>query len=289
MSLKQYYDIAKPGMVYGNAIPVICCFLFASKWHVDIWLFLATLVGISLIMASACVFNNVIDRDIDGDMQRTKRRAMVLGQISMAAALVYGVVIGLIGFGVLWLHVNAIATAVAILGFFFYVCMYSMWWKRISAWGTLVGSVSGAVPPVVGYVAVTGRIDLAAIILFGIMAVWQMPHFFAIAIRRRDEYAAARIPVLSVSKGIGATKIQMLGYLIAFALITPMLTVFGYSNVIYLIVSLILSLGWLVMGLKGFRIPDNDPKTVVWAKNMFLTSLIVMMTLFVTIALTPVV
>ena len=286
MRLKDYYRLAKPGMVYGNTIPALAGFLLASRWHVDIWLLLATILGIGLVMASGCVFNNVIDRDIDANMSRTKKRALVVGAISTQAALIYGTLLGFVGLAILSFQVNRTATWIAAAGFFFYVIAYSIWTKRHTPWGTVVGSVSGAIPPVVGYVAVTGSVDLAAWLLFGIMTAWQMPHFYAIAIRRKDEYAAAGIRILSVVHGIRRTKLEMIGWMVVFAILAPLLTVFGYTNNIYLVVSLILGLGWLGLGLKGLTLPDNDPKTITWAKKVFLCSLVVMMTLFVAIALT---
>jgi protoheme IX farnesyltransferase len=286
MPKNPYYEIAKPGMVYGNLIPAICAFLFGAHGNFLWPLFFAMLIGLGLVMAAGCVFNNVLDRDIDGSMARTKKRATVTGEISGRAAVIYGTILAVAGFIILLLFVNTQALIAAGIGFFFYVVMYTLWWKRKSAWGTEVGSVAGAMPAVVGYVAATGRFDVAAFVLFAIMAIWQMPHFYAVAIRRMEDYAAAKIPVLSVSRGIKATKFAMLGYLIAFALITPLPWKLGYVSVLYLIVAVVLSFGWLSLWFTGVNLPDKGEPIHAWAGKMFKASLIVMITLFVTIAMT---
>jgi protoheme IX farnesyltransferase len=241
------------------------------------------LVGIALVMASGCVFNNYIDRDIDGKMARTKDRALITGRISGRTALAYGTVLGALGFGMLIAFTNVLTVAAAFVGFFFYVVTYSMWGKRRSTWGTFVGAIAGATPPVVGYTAASGRFDLAALILFIILVIWQMPHFYAIAIRRFGDYLAAGIPVLPVKRGIPATKIQMLVWIIAFVVFAPLLTVFGYTGATYFVVALAFGLTWLALAIKGFWTtgPGED---VSWARTMFFFSLATMVILFGTIA-----
>ena len=195
--LKDYYYLIKPGIIYGNAINTAAGFFLAAKGNIDFLLLLKTLGGSSLIIASACVFNNYIDRDIDSKMTRTKNRTLVRGAVPDPIALLYGSLLGVIGFGVLIIYTNVLTVLVGATGMFFYVVMYSIW-KRRSPYGTLVGSISGAVPPVAGYSAVTNSLDVGALILFLVLVFWQMPHFYAIAIRRREEYKEAGIPVLPV-------------------------------------------------------------------------------------------
>ena len=150
-------------------------------------------------------------------MERTKDRALAAGRISGRAAIVYGTILGFVGFAVLVLHTNLLTAAIAAVGFFFYVFMYSLWFKRRSICGTVVGSIAGAVPPLVGYCAASNRFDAAAILLFFILAIWQMPHFFAIAIYRFNDYAAASIPVFPVKKEIQKTKIAIAGMVASLA------------------------------------------------------------------------
>lgn len=142
--LKPYVSITKPGIIFGNLISVAGGFFLASQGSVDGVLFLATVIGIALVIASGCVFNNYIDRDIDRLMERTQGRVTVQGLISPGITLAYGSVLGIAGFLILWFGTNALATLFALLGFFVYVGLYSLYLKRHSVYGTLVGSLSGA-------------------------------------------------------------------------------------------------------------------------------------------------
>ncbi len=277
--LKNYYSLAKPGIIFGNAITVIAGFALASRGHFNFGLLLATLVGLSFVIASGGVFNNYIDRDIDAMMERTKNRVLVRRLVSGKNAIVYGICFGLIGFIVLALYANFLTVSVAMTGFFVYVVLYSLWCKRDSVYGPVVGSIAGAVPPVVGYCAVTNSLDAGAAILFFILVFWQMPHFYAIAIYRADEYAAASVPVLPVEKGIHSTKIQVLLYVIAFDIAALMPTIFGYIGYAYFTVAGLLGLAWLGFAIKGFWATDDK----LWARKMFVFSLVVLMVLCITI------
>ena len=244
--IKTYFMLTKPGIIFGNAITAAGGFILASKAQVDPWLFLATLMGLSLLIASACVFNNYIDRNIDKMMQRTKNRALVIGAISLKKAIVFAVFLGLFGILLLMLYTNLLTTIIALSGFFIYVILYSLS-KYRSSYATVIGSISGGVPPVVGYCAVVDRFDIGACLLFMIVALWQMPHFFAIAMYRLDDYVAASIPVLPVKRGVYITKIHMLLYIIAFLIPVCMLTILGYTGYAYLIVVGLLGVSWLLL------------------------------------------
>jgi heme o synthase len=272
--------VTKPGIIRGNAITATAGFLLASAGNIDLGLYLGTIVGLSLIIASGCVFNNFIDRGIDKKMKRTKNRALVTGQISAQTAVIYGIVLGLLGALCLYLFSNNLALFIALFGLFMYVVVYGIA-KRRTVHGTVVGSVSGAIPPVVGYVAASNSLDSGAQILFLILVCWQMPHFYAIAIYRMKEYAAAGIPVLPIKEGIKATKIQIMLYIAAFVIATSLLTVFGYTGYTYLAVAAGLGLGWFRLGLKGFNTGDSER----WARKMFGFSLLVIMLLSVTISI----
>jgi len=282
-TVREYYRLTKPGIVYGNAFTTVAAFLYASKWHSGVMLFLATLVGICLVVASACVFNNVLDRGIDRRMARTKERPLVTGAIGVPAALVYGAVLGIIGLALLYSQANPLTAALALFGHISYVLIYG-WAKRVSSWGTVVGSIPGAIPIVVGYTAVTGRLDIPALILFLILVFWQMPHFYAIAMYRLDDYAAADIPVLPARKGMRATKVHLLCYIVAYLIAVTALTVLGYAGWAYLVIALGFGLAWAWRALRGWKTPDD----VRWAKGVFLYSLIVLVTFSIALALSPV-
>lgn len=268
--IKQYLQVTKPGIIFGNLISVIGGFLLASKGNIDYALFLATIVGVSLVVASGCVFNNFIDRDIDKKMERTKNRVLVRGLISPPVTLVYASLLGIAGFVLLYAGANALAMLLAMVGFFIYVVVYSLYMKRKSVYGTLIGSLSGAAPPVIGYCAVSNQFDAGALILLLIFSLWQMPHSYAIAIFRFKDYQAASIPVLPVIKGISVTKNHITLYILAFMAATLMLTLSGYAGYKYLVVAAAVSVWWLGMALSGYK-TDNDR---VWARKLFVFSIV---------------
>lgn len=270
----NYYLITKPGIIFGNLVTVAAGFVLASQGPFNVWLFLATLLGLAFIIASACVFNNYIDRHIDQKMARTKNRPLVKGLISGKNAIIFAIFLGLIGLLTLLYYTNLTTTIIAMSGFSIYVLLYSFV-KSKTTYATLIGSVAGAVPPVVGYCAVTNSIDAGAVILFTILVLWQMPHFFSIALYRVKEYANASIPVLPVKKGNQVTKKHMVLYILGFIGATVLLTLYGYTGYTYLVISALLGVAWLLLCLKGFK-AKND---ILWGRNMFRFSLVVIMAL----------
>jgi protoheme IX farnesyltransferase len=268
--IKKFYTLTKPGIIFGNLITTAGGFFLGSRGNVNYVTLLSALLGISLVVACGCVFNNIIDRDIDRLMERTKNRALVQGLISVRAAFIYGLILGLSGFLILYLGTNLLAVAVAFIGLLVYVGIYSLWLKRYSIYGTLIGSISGAVPPVVGYLAASGHFDIGALILFFILSIWQIPHSYAIAIYRFNDYANAKIPVLPVVKGIFYAKIQILVYVIAFVIATLMLTLLKYTGYMYFITALVLGIFWIRLSIVGFYAKDDKK----WARKNFLFSVI---------------
>ena len=280
--IRDYYQLTKPGIVYGNALTTLAAFLFASSWDFAPPLFFATMLGIMLVIASACVFNNYLDRYIDAKMARTKERALVTGVIKAKNALAYGTVLGLIGFALLYFFVNTLTAFLALFAFLMYVVVYG-YAKRAGSWGTLVGSIPGAIPIVVGYTAVTNRLDLEALILILILVLWQMPHFYAIAIYRKDDYAGAHIPVLPLTKGIQRTKLSILSYIAVFTLATALLTALGYASYGYLLIIGVAGVVWFVRACVGFYTTDDDR----WGRRVFKLSLVVLLAFCAALALAP--
>ncbi|MDE9480667.1 heme o synthase [Xenorhabdus bovienii] len=275
--IKQYLQVTKPGIIFGNLISVVGGFLLASKGVIDYPLFFATMLGVSLVVASGCVFNNYIDRDIDRIMERTKNRVLVKGLIDPKISLIYASVLGIAGIVLLYVAANALAMQLALIGFLIYVGVYSLYMKRKSVYGTLVGSLSGAAPPVIGYCAVTGQFDTGALILLLIFSLWQMPHSYAIAIFRFKDYQAANIPVLPVIKGISVAKNHITLYILAFMVATLMLTISGYAGYKYLIVAASVSIWWLGMALSGYKTANDR----IWARKLFMFSIVAIMSLSV--------
>lgn len=268
--IKTYYKLTKPGIIMGNAITAVGGFLLACKGEFSLGLFMAMLLGLSCIVAAGCVFNNYYDRSIDEKMTRTKTRALVTGEIPLRNALVFAISLVLLGSLILAFFTNFMALRVALTGFIVYVFAYTPM-KTRSVHGTLIGSIAGAVPPVVGYCSVIPHFDTAALMLFLIVALWQMPHFYAIAMFRIKEYTAAEIPVLPAVKGVHATKVQILLYTIAFSAVALLPSFLGMAGINYLVVTSALCAAWLILSIRGFKAANDH----IWAHKMFRYSLVV--------------
>jgi protoheme IX farnesyltransferase len=282
--LKDYVALTKPGIIMGNAVTAVGGFFLALQGkHFPFWTFVAALAGICLVMAAGCVCNNYLDREIDAKMARTKRRALVEGTIPVQNALVFAAVLGCVGLLILFYGANPLSAWLAVIGFVFYVWIYGIA-KRRSVHGTLVGSISGGIAALVGYTSVSDRLDAGAWILFLIMTLWQMPHFYAIAIYRLHDYQEAGIPVLPSVVGIKATKVQIVAYIAAFLAASLLLTPYGYTGFIYLFVMAGIGSAWLWMALQGFK----DKYDAVWARNIFRFSLAVIMVLSIMISVGPI-
>ncbi|MDN5274644.1 MAG: protoheme farnesyltransferase [Candidatus Saccharibacteria bacterium] len=272
-TIKTYYSLTKPGVLYGNALTAAAGFLLASGGHVNLWLFLALCIGTTLIIASACVLNNYLDQDIDQKMERTKKRALVQKEIPGSHAVIFSIILGIVGLAILIAWTNMLVVWIGVGGFVVYVWLYGALSKRLSMHGTLVGSVSGAAPILAGYVAVTGTLDIGALLVFLILFFWQMPEFYSIAVYRQKEYKAAGVPVISVVKGIPQTKVQIFIYTLLFVVSTLLLTVFGITGITYFVAMTILGVYWLWLGFIGLRRESGD----AWARKMFRFSLIILL------------
>jgi heme o synthase len=264
-TIKNYLHLLKPGIVLGNLIPASAGFFLASQGNIRVPLLMATLAGISLVVASACVLNNCIDRNMDRKMARTRNRVMARGLISLRAAVSYAVLLGTAGIWLLSRATQPLCVWVVVSGFVMYVGVYSLYLKRRSVYAALLGSLAGVAPPLAGYCAVSGRFDMGAWLLLLIFSLWQMPHCYAIAIFRRDDYAAAEIPVVPVTRGIRAAKRHIMGYAGAFVAATLMLTFGGYTGYGYLVAATVLGLFWLYLTWSGFKAKDDRR----WARQLF--------------------
>lgn len=277
--LKKWVALVKPGIVMGNTLAASAGFFTAASLvGFSLSLFFAAMVGLALVMASGCVFNNYIDRFADKKMNRTAQRALATGEIAIFPALLVATVLGLLGMSLLTWGVSPLVAGVAAIGFIAYVIIYSFV-KHLSPAATLLGSIAGAVPPLVGYLALRPQFDLLAGLLFLILVAWQMPHFYAIACYRQKEYGAASIPVLPIARGLTRTLWSMVGYIIAFTFISFVFIHTQQMSQMNFLVMLFVSLVWMSMCLRGFA-TDNIPR---WGRKMFRFSLVVINVWFVTV------
>jgi protoheme IX farnesyltransferase len=282
LSWKDFVFIAKPGILFSNLITAFGGYWVAAgiqqvDWLQMIWM----IIGTTLVMASSCTLNNYLDKDMDAKMSRTQRRPLPSGRMDPRIVLWYGIILGVVGISVLGLLVNPLTALLGLIGLFVYVWIYTAWLKRTSDWSTVIGGIAGSMPPVIGYCAVTGTLDIGAWILFAILFFWQPPHFWALGIRRVEEYRNAGFPLLPVVKGIYPTKLSMVRYVVLLVPASLLMYVYGYVGEIYLIVAAGLGLAWAFMCVAGFRAKDD----VQWAKSMFLFSINYLTILFIVMVL----
>ncbi|MBU8786652.1 MULTISPECIES: heme o synthase [Bacillus] len=268
----------KTGIIKSNLIPMFAGLTLALYTY-KISLFeklpeiIFALVGSILVMGAAGAFNNLFDRDIDSIMERTKNRPTVTGEIKTKTVLWLGTFMALFGIAILALT-TSLAALLGFLGLFFYIVPYTMWSKRRTVYNTEVGSIAGAMPPLIGWAAIYPDVTHPAILgLFVISVIWQMPHFYAIAIRKNDEYKAAKVPMLPVVKGVKRTYIQTNIYLI---ILIGTSVLFYSLSLGLMLVALLLSLIWFGLSVYGYKRMDPEK----WATYMFIYSLFHMTILF---------
>lgn len=278
---RDLMQLVKPGIIFSNLITAFGGFWVAARWDIDWPLLIFMIIGTILVIGSGCVLNNYLDRDMDTKMARTQKRVLPTGKMDPNFVLWYGIILGIIGISVLWFLVTPLSALVGLLGLFVYVWIYTAWFKRTSVWSTVVGAISGAVPPVIGYCAVSEQIDAGAWILFAILFLWQMPHFWSLGIRRMEEYRAAGFPLLPVVRGSFVTKISMMRYVVLLVPTSALLYLYGYVGMIYLFAAIIMGIYWAYLILKGFSAKDEE----AWAKKTFIFSINYLTILFIIIVI----
>ena len=279
VSFKELQQIIKMGLVQGNLIPA-----FAGAWLAvvmsnhsflsSIPQILLMLIGSTLIMGGACALNNYYDQDIDRIMPSKQNRPTVNDRISDKNLLILSFGMMLLGEACLFL-LNVPSGVLGLIGIVGYVSYYSIWSKRHTTWNTVVGSFPGAVPPLIGWVAIDGNISLIAIALFLVVFCWQPIHFYALAIKRSDEYSLANIPMLPSVKGFKRTRISMFIWLVFLLPLPFLLSSLGTT---FVVLATLLNLGWLYVGLTSFKKATDQTK---WATKMFIYSLNYLVVFFV--------
>lgn len=265
--LRTYYWLAKPGIVYGNTIALLVGFFFYSLTNTElpnVWLLAGAVVGTALVMASACVANNIADRDMDIYMTRTHKRALVTGAIGVVPASIYSLILFVVSSSILYVT-NPTAMYLGLAGWVSYAIIYT-YAKRVTYHATLIGTVPGAIPPLIGYYAAGGTSIAVATTLFGVLVAWQMVHFYAIAIFRQQEYAKANVPIVTQVKGVVVTikHIQIWTYLSGLTLLAT--TYFG--NLIYTLLTVLLFAWWFRVTLY------QNEDAITWSRKVFFSSLI---------------
>jgi protoheme IX farnesyltransferase len=271
----DYVSLAKPRIIALLLVTALGGMMIAQRGWPSTGLVLMTLLGGALAAAGAGAINCWIDRDIDREMVRTRRRPLPDGRIAPAHALTFGIALGVLAFLLLAFEVNGLAASLAVAGLLFYVLVYTLWLKRSTPQNIVIGGAAGAVPPLVGWAAVTHGLDLTAVYLFAIIVFWTPPHFWALALRTKADYARARIPMLPVVVGERQARWQILGYTLLLVAVTWMLFVTGSVGWIYLAGATALGAGFVF--LAGQTIRDHGARS---ARRLFDYSIIYLALLF---------
>ncbi|MEH2383703.1 MAG: heme o synthase [Nostoc sp.] len=274
--IQSYYQLTKPRIIPLLLITTAGSMWIAAKGEVDPLLLLVTLTGGTLAAASAQTINCVYDRDIDYDMERTRHRPMPSGKVQPRDALIFAIALATISFTLLAVFANLLAALLAFSGIVFYILVYTHWLKRHTTQNIVVGGAAGAIPALVGWAAVTGTLSWSAWLIFAIVFLWTPPHFWALALMIRDDYAKVGIPMLPVVEGDTATVKQIWYYTLLTVVATGLLVYpLGASGILYAAIALIL--GGLFIH-KSWRLLQNPEDRTV-AKELFLYSISYMMLL----------
>jgi len=261
---RDYVQLTKPGITLSNLMTTFAALWLASFGYPDWKLAFFTMLGTALVIMSGAALNNFYDRDLDKKMERTKNRALATGRISARNALLIGIGLLLAGLAVLAVFANPLAAVWGLIGHIFYVLIYTPL-KRVTTLNTVIGGISGAAPPVIGWVAVTNSMDPAAWLLFLILFLWQPPHFLALAMLKTEEYRAGNLPMLPVVKGFAETKRQMMLWGSVLFPASVLLFIHGSVGYVYLIVMGVMGLVYMVLLFQGFNAKDD----LAWARKLF--------------------
>ncbi|HCP62027.1 MAG TPA: protoheme IX farnesyltransferase [Actinobacteria bacterium] len=282
--LSAYVRLTKPRIIELLLVTTVPAMVLADRGIPSLWLMLATLAGGTLAAGGANAINQYLDRDIDQIMSRTRGRPLPAHAIEPRRALAFGIALGLVSFGFLTLTVNLLSAVLSLAALAFYVFVYTMWLKRRSTQNIVIGGAAGAVPALVGWAAVTGRVGWPAVVLFAIVFVWTPPHFWALALRYQGDYAAAGIPMLPVVAGRETTVRQILWYSIALVATSLVLIPVGHVGWFYAVAAIGLGAEFV---RRAVRLRSNA--TTALAMSLFGYSIVYLAALFLAVAVDTVV
>lgn len=274
--IQSYYQLTKPRIIPLLLITTAASIFMASEGNIDSFLLIMTLLGGTLAAASAQTFNCVYDQDIDYDMKRTRKRPIPSGKVQSNHAIIFGTILGILSFSILTIWVNLLSALLAMSGIVFYMLIYTHWLKRHTTQNIVIGGAAGAIPPLVGWAAVTGDLSWSAWAIFVLIFLWTPPHFWALALMISDDYAEVGVPMLPVVEGAQNTVKQIWIYTLitvafSFVLIYPLHSL----GAVYLGFATILGISFIVKAWQLLQQPEDKPL----AKSMFKYSILYMMLL----------
>ncbi len=272
----QYLILCKPRVVVLIVFTaVVGMFLAVPGWP-PLSALLAGTLGIGLAASSAAAINHLLDRRIDAKMKRTKNRPLATGKLTEGNVLIFALSLGALSMAILMIWVNSLTAILTFLSLIGYAIVYTVWLKRATPQNIVIGGAAGAAPPVLGWAAVTGTLEPQAMLLFLIVFVWTPPHFWALAIYRKEEYALVDIPMLPVTHGVAFTRLQILLYTILLVIVTTLPYLTGMSGLVYLAGVSVLNAGFMWYALRMMVSKD-----VLLPMHTFAFSITYLMVLFI--------
>lgn len=248
-----YIALTKPRIIELLLISTVPTMVVAERGLPSVWLMVATVIGGTLSAGGANAINMYVDRDIDALMDRTKGRPLVTGVMTPRAALTFAIAIEALSFGFLWAFVNLISAVLAVSACLFYVFVYTLWLKRTSERNIVIGGAAGAAPVLIGWTAVTGRVDWAPVVLFAVMFYWTPPHFWALAIKYKDDYSRADVPMLPSVAAYATVARKIVAYTVVVVALTVVFGVVAELGAVYHVSAGVLGAGFLWLAVKVQR------------------------------------
>lgn len=253
VSWRDYLELCKPNVVALMILTSVIGMVLATQQSVPLLVLIFGNLGIALCAGSAAAVNHIVDRHVDDKMARTLNRPLAQGRISPRQAILFALITGLLGMAILLIFTNVLTAWLTLASLVGYAFIYTMFLKRATPQNIVIGGLAGAAPPLLGWTAVTGEIHHNALLLVLIIFAWTPPHFWALAVHRKDEYAKAKIPMLPVTHGERYTKINILLYTLLLIIVTTMPYLTGMFGWLYLVSSLLLGLGFLYWAIVMLR------------------------------------
>ena len=250
---RAYVALTKPRIIELLLVTTVPTMVVADRGIPSVWLMVATVVGGTLAAGGANAINMYVDRDIDRLMERTKNRPLVTGEVAPGRALVFAIALEVLAFAWLWGFVNLLSAVLAVSATAFYVFVYTLWLKRTSTRNIIIGGAAGAVPVLVGWSAVTNTLGWAPLVLFGLIFYWTPPHFWALAIRYRDDYQAANVPMLPAVASIRTTAVRIIGYTVVLWGLSVLFSAVGGMGLVYLVSAAVLGAVFLFYAVQVLR------------------------------------
>ena len=282
--MKGYVALTKPRIIELLLVTTVPTMVVAANGIPGLWLIVATLIGGTLAAGGANAFNMVIDRDIDAIMQRTRKRPLVTGMMTPRAATIFAAALEVIAFVVLLVWVNQLSAWLALSATAFYVFIYTMWLKRRSKQNIVIGGAAGAVPVLIGWSAVTNSLSWTPVLLFLVIFIWTPPHFWALAVRYRDDYEAANVPMMPVVASLRRTTLEILVYTVLLWALTMLIGPTAHLGWVYGVSALVLGGLFTFYAFRLYRHAHNDRADVAEAMRLFHFSITYLTALFVLMA-----